>query len=137
MIVRFIFLLLILQVKNNLYAQNNTNCELFIALLNHEKAKKVFYFDNHSGTPIVFVDVLNKLGNCNLEKYNDRDVFLVHDTAYLNVSNYSNLLITLQAKSKKRIKVSAYYKIRNAIFQITYKKRNGKFVITKFEGGYY
>jgi hypothetical protein len=117
--------------------QKNNSCELLAALLKHEEARKVFYFNKHTEVPIVFVDVHYYFKDCTITNYYGREVKIVHDSSYLEQVNYSNIIINILPQTGRTHKISAYYKMRNAIFKVNFKRRNGKIVITKIEGGYY
>ena len=134
---KIIFSLMIIILSYPSIGQKNNSCELLIALLRHDEARKVFYFDKHTEVPIVFVDVRNYFKNCTIDDFYGREVKIVHDSSYLEQVNYSNVIINMLPQTENRHKIFAHYKMRNAIFQVNFKKRNGKIVVTKFEGGYY
>jgi hypothetical protein len=119
------------------YGQKKDDCEILKALLKHNEAKKVFYFDKHTEVPIVFVDTHNCFKDCAINDYYGRKVRIVHDSSYINQVNYSNIIINTLPPNPKKYMVSGYYKIRNALFYFNYKRWKGKIVITKFEGGYF
>ena len=119
------------------YGQNKTGCEILNALLKHSEAKKVFYFDKHKDVPIVLVDVNNYFGDCTIDDFYGRNVQIVHDSSYLSQTNYSNLIVNHISQPGNKYKISIYYKVRNAIFQMSFKKSNGKITVTSFHGGYY
>ena len=119
------------------YGQKGINCDILKALLRHDEARQVFYFDIHKEVPIIFVDLDNYFSDCEIADHDGRPVKIVHDSAYLNEINYSNIIVNRLPSNPRHYMVSIWYKKRNALFYLNYKTKNGKIIITKFEGGYF
>ena len=118
-------------------AQKINRCELLNALLKHSEAKKVFYFDKHKEVPIVFVDAHNFFRDCVISNYYGRKIEFVQDSSQVGISNYSNIVINNFSQTSKGYKIGVYYKIRNAFYQVEFKRSGSNVIVSKFTGGYF
>ena len=119
------------------FSQNSNRCDLLESILKSDKARKVFLFDKHKDFPIRFIDVKLLLPECNIASYYDRKVTVVHDSLYKTTENYSDYLITNIVKTKKGFEVSIFFKVTNALFTAELKRKQHKFIVSKFSGGYF
>jgi hypothetical protein len=135
---KMLFVFILATLFSGYSKKEKLGCEILHALLKSKTATEVFYFDKHTEVPIIFIDTNYYFEGCELISQSGRKVKIVHDSSFLNEVNYSNIIINnVPQKNTNRFKITLYYKIRKAFFEVDLKRIKDSLIVTECKGGYF